>query len=165
MDEFDINILTAMIREITAANGTSCALRITNLIEQAAKLARRYWTESTSHAGLWDLSQPVWRELRESLSRLDRQNTGDSAILQLGAGRPDIDNIAHLALIAARAEDNRRTSLMAVRALYELMADARRQGGETHRAIRIIVGLSPPPEIIQREELPSLFPMSDGPVD
>src|SRR5437870_13619495 len=103
MDDFHNEVIRAMIRHLDAADESNYLIQMSNLVSELAKLARYHWEKKNN---LWQLSKPIWNEMRERLALHERLKKPDepSTALWLQSGLlADLRHIILLAEIAARS--------------------------------------------------------------
>lgn len=163
MDENELlDIMRSIVAELEAADHNNFPSKIQNSIEPVAWLARNIWV-ALGRNHLYASSIPVWREVREVLSRAVRlRNPNEATLWWLESLRTNPENIAFLAHLATKEQylDIRKTIL---NTLQGLIAQARAQNNDDYEALRLLVDLFLKDAVWERErETPPPWDMGRG---
>jgi hypothetical protein len=161
MDDNELlEIMKAIVAELDAADDNSFPSKIQNAIERLAKVARSRWA-ALGRNDLYPSSMPVWREVREVLSRAVRlMNPNEATSWWLESLCTKLENIAFLAGLATKPDclANRKIILIT---LQELIAQARAQNNDDYDALRLLAHIVSPPPVPERD-IPEQWDISGG---
>jgi hypothetical protein len=167
-DQFDLDILSALIREVNAADEENCNVRISNLIAQLAKLARQHWLQE-GKGDLWHESRAIWQDVRRQLEQNERRKNPEKAATEMwlrSKEEGDFKDLAFLAEIATFG-NSLRLKYQAKTELLRLIETAKIRNAPVYKAVKLIsdmIGASERSVLVERESI-SAWEISDVSVD
>jgi hypothetical protein len=163
MDENELLELgKAIVEQLEAADDNNFPSKLQNAIQPIAKVARKIWAGLGNH-DLYAKSEPVWRDVREVLSRAVRLiNPDDPDLWWIKAGRVSLDDIVFLAGVATDPEHSLKTRQTTFVTLQEIVNQAREQNSGVYDTLRFLVRLVPTDPVWESETV-SRWAMDDVP--